>query len=119
MVAAPMIKKNDFAGKLKKAVDAVIEAQTGELVARLEDLQRVLDGDFPSIENPDDMGETRDLLESAQIFMNVFAAKAQELRSRNRIDEAKVLERFMARYSKLVEGDDFTGWTDTLYRRYL
>ena len=119
MVATPMIQKNDFAGKLKKAVDAVIEAQTGQLVARLEDLQRVLDGDFPAIEDLDDMGETRDLLESAQIFMNVFAAKAQELRSRNRIDEAKVLERFMARYSKLTEGDDFTGWTDTLYRRYL
>jgi hypothetical protein len=82
-------------------------------------LQRVLDGDFPAIEDLDDMGETRDLLESAQIFMNVFAAKAQELRSRNRIDEAKVLERFMARYSKLLEGDDFAGWTDTLYRRYL
>ena len=45
MVATPMIQKNDFAGKLKKAVDAVVEAKTGELVARLEDLQRVLDGE--------------------------------------------------------------------------
>jgi hypothetical protein len=114
-----MIKKNDFAGKLKKAVDAVIEAQTGQLVARLDELQRVLDGDFPLIEDMDDMGETRYMLESAQLFMNAFAAKAQELRSRNRIEEAKVLERFMARYSKLAEGQDFTGWTDTLYRRYL
>jgi hypothetical protein len=49
--------------------------------------------------------------------MNVFGSKAQELRSHNRIEEAKVLERFMARYSKLVGGEDFTGWTDTLFRR--
>jgi len=118
MVVTTMIKKNEFAEKLKQAVDAVVEAKTGELVARLDDLQRVLDGNFPLIEDMDDMEETRYLLESAQLFMNAFAAKAQELRSRNRIEEAKVLERFMARYSKLVNSEGFTGWTDTLFRRY-
>lgn len=114
-----MIKKDDFAERLREAIDAVVSAKPGEIEARLKELQKVMDGDLPLIEEiQDDVNvETRYLLESAQIFMNVFAGKAQELRRANRISEAKVLERFMARYTKFADPDGFAGWTDTLYRR--
>jgi hypothetical protein len=109
--------KSEFSNKLRKVVDAIVSASPDEITERLNELQSVLDGDFSSAVDRDAQGDVRDFLESSQIFMNVFAAKAQELRHSNRLEEAKVLERFMARYTKMLNEEGFAGWTDSLYRR--
>ena len=74
-----MIDKLEFAKRLRQAVDEVVSARPGEIEARIKQLQQVMDGDFPLIEDLDEMGETRYMLESAQMFMNIFASKEQKI----------------------------------------
>lgn len=104
-----MKSRNEFAENLKLAVIAVIEARPEDIRQRINEMQLIWDTGFP-VPDPDrqlTVRDVREFLESAQLFMSMFASKAEELRKMDQNHEAQVVERFIARYSKM-QGETHT-----------